>query len=60
MTHWSEFVAFAVCHAESMRYTKIGLDPMQLMAAVQQAQQQAAQYSQIIGGSTDVSRLLRR
>jgi hypothetical protein len=57
MTHWTEFLTFAVCHAEAMKYTQIALDPMQMVAVMQQAQQQARSFDRVIQGPFD-SRLI--
>lgn len=53
MTHWSEFVSAAVLHAECMRLAPPTIDIGSLMQAIQQAQQQAAQYRGVLGGGFD-------
>lgn len=57
MTHWTEFLTFAVMHAEAMKYTQIAVDPMQIVAAMQAAQQQARSLDRVISGPFD-SRLI--
>lgn len=48
MSHWSEYLSAAVVHTECMRHAPIQIDIMQLMAAMQEAQRQQAQYQGII------------
>lgn len=48
MMHWTDFLCFAVCHAEAMKYTQIALDPMAMVQAMQAAQQQHSQLSGIL------------
>lgn len=47
MDHWSNFLTFALCHAECMRHTQIALDPMMLAQAMQQAAAQQQRFQGI-------------
>ena len=57
--HWTEFLAFALCHAEAMKHVQISVDPMQIAAAMQAAQQQARQYSNLMTGGGFDTRLIK-
>lgn len=59
MTHWTDFLTFALCHQYAMQFTQVAVDPMQLVAAMQAVQHQQRSLDRVISGQFD-SRLLVR
>lgn len=52
MNHWTEFLTFAICHVEAMKYTQVSIDGTQILQAMQAAAAQAQQARSVLAAPT--------